>query len=376
MAGIYIHIPFCKQACHYCDFHFSTNFRNESELILALKKEIQIQSNYLAGETIETIYFGGGTPSSVSVLEIEKLIKTIYEIHPVIKIPEITLEANPDDLSTTNLEGWKEAGINRLSVGVQSFYDEHLVWMNRAHNQAEAMEGLKKAKEIGFSNITMDLIYGIPGMTMAQWQSNIQTFLDLGLPHLSAYGLTIESNTHLDHLAKTHQLAVSKDSSYNEQFKVLMNVLDANGFDHYEISNWGKPGWLSNHNTAYWLGKKYLGIGPSAHSFNGSQRQWNVASNRKYVQSLKQNILPQELETLSITDQFNEYVLTHLRTSWGIDSNQIKNLFGATFQNNLHISIKPYIASGHVVENQKTFVLTMAGKYLADKISSDLFVVA
>lgn len=376
MAGIYIHIPFCKQACHYCDFHFSTNFRNVSELILALKKEIQIQSNYLAGETIETIYFGGGTPSSVSVLEIEKLIKTIYEIHPVIKIPEITLEANPDDLSTTNLEGWKEAGINRLSVGVQSFYDEHLVWMNRAHNQAEAMEGLKKAKEIGFSNITMDLIYGIPGMTMALWQSNIQTFLDLGLPHLSAYGLTIESNTHLGHLAKTHQLAVSKDSSYNEQFKVLMNVLDANGFDHYEISNWGKPGWLSKHNTAYWLGKKYLGIGPSAHSFNGSQRQWNVASNRKYVQSLKQNILPQELETLSITNQFNEYVLTHLRTSWGIDSNQIKNLFGATFQNNLHISIKPYIASGHVVENQKTFVLTMAGKYLADKISSDLFVVA
>ena len=375
MAGIYIHIPFCKQACHYCDFHFSTNFRNVTSLISALKKEVELQSNYLAGETIETIYFGGGTPSAIPVLEIDCLIKTIREIHPVIKKPEITLEANPDDLTTENLLAWKKAGVNRLSVGVQSFFDEHLVWMNRAHSQNEAIEGLKKAKEIGITNITMDLIYGIPDMAMQQWKDNIQTFLDLGLPHLSAYGLTIESSTHLGHLAKTNQITAVNDSSYNEQFEVLMNVLDANGFEHYEISNWGKPGLYSKHNTSYWLGKKYLGIGPSAHSFNGTNRHWNVASNMKYIQSIKQDKLPNEMECLSIADQFNEYVLTRLRTSWGIDSNQIKNQFGGAFQNNLHISIKPYIDSGHIVENQKTYVLTKAGKYIADKISSDLFIV-
>jgi len=375
MAGIYIHIPFCKQACHYCDFHFSTNFRNVTQLVSALAKELELQANYLNQEPIETIYFGGGTPSSISVLEIDKLIKHIYKLHPIIENPEITLEANPDDLTTENLLAWKKSGVNRLSVGVQSFYDEHLVWMNRAHNQTEAIEGLKKAKEIGITNITMDLIYGIPGMTMEQWKTNIQTFLELDLPHLSAYGLTIEPNTHLGHLAKTNQVTASIDSNYNEQFEMLMNVLDVNGFTHYEISNWGKSGMFSKHNTSYWLGKKYMGIGPSAHSFNGVERQWNVASNAKYIKAISQNELPQEVEKLSVTDQFNEYILTHLRTSWGIDSNQIKNQFGASFQNNLHISIKPYIASGHVVEKQKTYVLTKAGKYIADKISSDLFIV-
>ncbi len=375
MAGIYFHIPFCKQACYYCDFHFSTNFRNTDELIESLRKELQLQSHYLDGEQIETIYFGGGTPSSISPKKINALIQEVYRIHLVIKHPEITLEANPDDLTKENLIAWQEAGVNRLSVGVQSFIDPHLVWMNRAHNQVQAIKGLRLAQNIGITNISMDLIYGVPNMTLDQWKSNIQQFLDLKLPHLSAYGLTIEPQTHLGHLAETKQVEITSDSNYNKQFEVLMNVLEANGFDHYEISNFGLPGLYSKHNTAYWLGKKYLGIGPSAHSFNGVNRQWNISSNRKYTQSLKEGKVPSEEEKLSKNDQFNEYILTRLRTIWGIEPNQIKKQFGASFQNNLHLNIQQYLDSGHVFFDHKSYVLTRSGKRIADKISSDLFIV-
>tara|TARA_R110002050_G_scaffold244268_1_gene380898 strand:- start:53909 stop:55039 length:1131 start_codon:yes stop_codon:yes gene_type:complete len=375
MAGIYFHIPFCKQACHYCDFHFSTNFRNVGELVAAMETELTLQKDYLEGEIIETIYFGGGTPSSIPTPFIAQLIAQVKATHTVSDTAEISLEANPDDLTEEKIRAWKAAGINRLSVGVQSFFDVHLKWMNRAHNQTQAIAGLKLAKEIGITNITMDLIYGIPGMTMNEWKQNLETFFSLGLPHLSAYGLTIESQTHLGHLVRTNQVKTAKDDSYNQQFEQLMIQTKAHGFDHYEISNFGQPGFYSKHNTAYWFGKKYVGIGPSAHSFNGAERQWNVASNMKYVKTLNMNTLAAEVEVLSKKDQFNEHILTRLRTKWGIDQNQIKMQFGASFQNNLKSLIQPYLDSKHVLELENSFILSKKGKYLADKISSDLFLI-
>jgi oxygen-independent coproporphyrinogen-3 oxidase len=375
MAGIYFHIPFCKQACHYCDFHFSTNFRNVDELIDAMQLELSMQKDYLKGEEVKTIYFGGGTPSSVPNRFIDELIQKVKLIHEVSAEAEISLEANPDDLIEENIQAWKKAGVNRLSVGVQSFYDSHLKWMNRAHNQHEAVTGLKLAKELGITNITMDLIYGIPNMTMNQWKQNLDTFFELDLPHLSAYGLTIESQTHLGHLVNTNQVKTEKDTKYNAQFEMLMEQTLVHGFDHYEISNFGKSGFYSRHNTSYWFGEKYIGIGPSAHSFNGTERQWNVASNMKYVKALNQNKLAVEVENLSVNDQCNEHILTRLRTQWGIDQNQIKTLFGAKFQNNLKSLIQPYLDSKHVLEIENSYILSKEGKYLADKISSDLFIV-
>jgi oxygen-independent coproporphyrinogen-3 oxidase len=375
MAGIYFHIPFCKQACHYCDFHFSTNFRNVGDLISAMKKEISLQENYLDQEKIKTIYFGGGTPSAVPPNYIQELINEVRKFHEVDFEAEITLEANPDDLTKENLTIWKNSGVNRLSVGVQSFVDEHLVWMNRAHNKNQAISGLKWAKEAGISNITMDLIYGIPGMTMDQWKENLDIFLKLDLPHLSAYGLTIESQTHLGHLVKTNKVKTEVDESYNAQFEYLMQTAAKNDFDHYEISNFGKPGLYSRHNTAYWLGEKYLGIGPSAHSFNGKERSWAVKSNIKYVKLLANNEVPIEVEGLTQNDRYNEYILTRLRTIWGIDSNQIKTQFGPDFQNFLNSCISPYVNSGMVIKKQDSYILSTQGKYMADKISSDLFVI-
>lgn len=376
MAGIYFHIPFCKQACHYCDFHFSTNFRTINRLVSAMKQELVLQFNYVDQEPIETIYFGGGTPSAISPKYISELIALARKSFQVSPTAEISLETNPDDLTRANLEVWQKAGVNRLSVGVQSFYDDHLKWMNRAHDSQQAITGLKLAQELGITNITMDLIYGIPNMSMDQWKHNLHTFFDLGLPHLSAYGLTIESQTHLGHLVRNNKVKVEKDAMYNAQFEQLMTSAKAEGFDHYEISNFGKPGFYSVHNTSYWFGKKYVGIGPSAHSYNGVNRQWNVASNKKYEDGISAQNIPAELEVLSLNDQYNEYILTRLRTKWGVDIDQIKGQFGTAFQNNLMQLISPYEASGHVLKKQNSFVLSTTGKFLADKISSDLFIVA
>ena len=373
MAGIYFHIPFCKQACHYCDFHFSTNFRNVEDLVSSMKRELVLQKEYLQGEIVETIYFGGGTPSSISSSKIGELIDEVRSTFEVAENGEITLEANPDDLNRANLEAWKQAGVNRLSVGVQSFVDEHLQWMNRSHSAQQAISGLQLAKDIGFSNITMDLIYGIPGMTMEQWKANVEKFLVLGLPHLSAYGLTIESKTHLGHLAKTHQMNPEEDWTYNAQFGLLMDLMNSRGFEHYEISNFALPDQYSRHNTAYWFGTTYLGIGPSAHSFDGHSRQWNSNSNLKYIRSISEGGIPAESEILSVVDQYNEYVLTHLRTQWGISENQIKMQFGANFQNNIKLGMTPFLASGHLEKRGENYVLTREGKFLADKIAADLF---
>lgn len=375
MAGIYFHVPFCKQACHYCDFHFSTNFRGVTGLVKAMKKDLMLQSNYLEGEKIETIYFGGGTPSSIPPQFIDELIQEVRNLHVVVENPEVTLEANPDDLILANIQSWKKSGVNRLSVGVQSFFDEHLNWMNRAHNRAQAISGLKLAQNEGITNITMDLIYGVPGMTMEQWKENLKIFYDLKLPHLSAYGLTVETGTHLGHQVQTNQVKPQQDEAYNEQFQYLIESSAQQGFDHYEISNFGKPNFYSRHNTSYWLGKKYLGIGPSAHSFNGAERSWTVKSNLKYVNLVGKGRVPTEVEKLSLQDQFNEYILTRLRTIWGVDKNQIKAQFGMEFQNFLKVNIRPFVLKKWVIENENSYVLSNEGKYLADKISSDLFMI-
>ncbi|MFT5878393.1 MAG: oxygen-independent coproporphyrinogen-3 oxidase [Dokdonia sp.] len=334
-----------------------------------------MQRNYLDNEEVKTIYFGGGTPSAVPPHYISDLIEEIRKYHLVTASSEITLEANPDDLTQDNIAVWKAAGINRLSVGVQSFENEHLIWMNRAHNRDQAISGLTWAKEAGITNITMDLIYGVPGMTMDQWQDNLNTFFELDLPHLSAYGLTVEPKTHLGNLVKSNTVKAVEDERYNEQLERLISETTKRGFEHYEISNFGMPGRYSKHNTAYWLGEKYLGIGPSAHSFNGTERSWSVSSNMKYVKMLGQNQLPSEVEVLTKNDRFNEYILTRLRTIWGIDLDQIKEQFGSEFQNNLKNSLTPFLKSNLIIQSKNSYTLSAQGKYLADKISSDLFVV-
>lgn len=376
MAGIYIHIPFCKQKCHYCDFHFSTNFRTSTDVVDAIVSELALRNLYLEQEVIETIYFGGGTPSAISNSALSAIINAVNDNFKVIPNAEITIETNPDDLSESNLQTWKELGFNRLSIGVQSFNDAHLQYMNRAHSGKEAVEGLRRAKSIGFSNITMDLIYGIPGMTSLQWAENIQQFLDLDLPHLSAYGLTIEPQTHFGHLVQTKQLVPEQDENYNHQFQYLIGELKERGYEHYEISNFAKPNEYSKHNTGYWQGMKYLGIGPSAHSFNGLERQWNVKSNMKYVSAIQNKALPSTIEELSVHDRYNEYIMTSLRTKWGIHLNKIKEQFGVEFQNNLKMGIQGFVASGHVLKEGDTYILSATGKHLADKIASDLFLVS
>jgi oxygen-independent coproporphyrinogen-3 oxidase len=283
MAGIYVHIPYCKQACHYCDFHFSTNYRNVHELIATIKTELQLQRHFFDDQQVHTLYFGGGTPSSVDVDLLHSIVQEVRKLFVVDEELEITLEANPDDLVPEAIVQWKSIGVNRLSIGVQSFVESHLKWMNRAHSRQQALDGIAYAQQAGITNITMDLIYGIPQMTMEEWKQNVQQFFKLGIPHLSAYGLTIESNTHLGHLAQKHAFNPATDEQYNAQFLYLMEAAKQHGYDHYEISNFALPGHHSKHNTAYWFGAPYLGIGPSAHSYKGNKRYWNVASNTKYI---------------------------------------------------------------------------------------------
>ncbi|HLW41636.1 MAG TPA: radical SAM family heme chaperone HemW, partial [Flavobacterium sp.] len=326
MAGIYIHIPFCKQACHYCDFHFSTSLKKKEEMIAALIQEIHLRKEEI-NEPVETIYFGGGTPSVLSNEEINILIDAVFSLFDVMKHPEITLEANPDDLTKERIHELAHSRINRLSIGVQSFYDEDLQLMNRAHNAKEAWESLEEAAK-HFDNISIDLIYGIPNMSLERWESNIQKALDLGIPHISSYALTVEPKTALASLIKKGKIPTLDDGEAHEHFLRMVSILENNGFVHYELSNFGKPDYFSKNNSAYWLGKKYLGIGPSAHSFDGKNRSWNIANNSLYIQAIQKNELPNETETLSIQDRYNEYIMTGLRTIWGVSVFSVEHEFG------------------------------------------------
>ncbi|MCG8774120.1 radical SAM family heme chaperone HemW [Tenacibaculum finnmarkense] len=372
MAGIYIHIPFCKQACFYCDFHFSTSLKKKDVLISCLITELEIRKNELQNELIETIYFGGGTPSLLSSEEITSLLNAIYKHYKVIENPEITLEANPDDLSEEKILELANSPINRLSIGVQSFFEEDLKSMNRAHNSKEAKECLSIATRY-FDNITVDLIYGVPNMSNERWKENLQIAFDFGVNHISSYALTVEPKTVLDSFVKNGKYPEPDETEAKEHFDILVAETAKNGFVHYEISNFGKPAYFSKHNTSYWLGKKYIGIGPSAHSFSKTHRSWNVANNTKYIKELQEGKLPNEQEKLSEEDQFNEYLMTGLRTIWGVSLAEIQANFKACFKEDLLKSSKKFIAEGLLIIENNTLKTTPKGKFLADGLASELF---
>ena len=374
MSGIYIHIPFCKQACHYCDFHFSTSLSKKRPMLLALEQELLLRKEELKNEKIETIYFGGGTPSVLQTAEIEHLVEAVYRNYKVIETPEITLEANPDDLSVTKIKELSDSSINRLSIGIQSFFDQDLKLMNRAHNANEAHTCIAEAKKY-FNNISIDLIYGIPGMTNARWEENIAQALSYSLPHISSYALTVEPKTALKAFIEKGVIPDVDDEIAQQQFYLLLDLLEGEGYQNYEISNFEKEGYFSKNNTAYWQGKKYLGIGPSAHSYNGIRRGWNISNNSKYIKSINQKLLPLEEETLTKTDRYNEYVMTGLRTIWGISLYKIQTEFGNSYYEYLLQQSDKYIKEEMLsVDGDKIYV-TKKGKFLCDGIASDLFMI-
>ena len=370
MSGIYIHIPFCKQACHYCNFHFSTSLRYKNELIAALLKEIEISAapGIITPDIIETIYFGGGTPSLCTRDEIQGIIEKIHSFYKVSGTAEITLEANPDDITREKLKDWGEAGINRLSIGIQSFFEEDLQWMNRAHNAQQAVESLQLAVA-KFDNITIDLIYGTPGLTDEKWKLNVEKAISLGIPHLSCYALTVEPKTPLDKLIRQHKSEDINPDKQSEQFLLLMKWLEQAGYEHYEISNFAKPGFRSRHNSSYWQGKKYLGFGPSAHSFDGNARWWNIANNNIYIDSINKGIIPFEKEELTATQKLNESIMISLRTAEGLDLSKMNE----TKSTELQTASKKYIENGLVKLENNFLRLTQEGKLLADGIAADLF---
>ncbi|MFM9403470.1 radical SAM family heme chaperone HemW [Myroides odoratimimus] len=372
MAGIYIHIPFCKQACHYCDFHFSTSLKKKEEMLAGLKHEMALRQTELDGEIIETIYFGGGTPSILEVDEINDLIQTVYNLFEVNENPEITLEANPDDLDKATLYKLAESRVNRLSIGIQSFYEDDLKMMNRAHNSTEAIECLEIATSL-FDNISIDLIYGIPNMSNERWLSNVQRILDLGIPHISCYALTVEERTALNKLIKKGVIPSPEEEVAHQHFMLLIETLKSNGYIHYELSNFAKSGYYSKNNSAYWLGKKYLGIGPSAHSFDGVHRSWNIANNSLYIKDISEDKLPREIEELNLTDRYNEYIMTGLRTIWGVDLTRVEREFGKTYHDYLVKLSASFLEEELMHKEGDILTISNKGKFLSDGIASDLF---
>lgn len=374
MSGIYIHIPFCKQACHYCDFHFSTSLKNKDALVKSILMEIDNRINYLPNKTIETIYFGGGTPSLLSEKEIFQILEKLYKLYNVSNNAEITLECNPDDLSDEKLKELKRLEINRLSIGLQSFDEEELIWMNRAHTAKESESSVKRAQDRGFENITIDLIYGSKFSNLTNWKKTLDKAIALQVPHISSYNLTIEEKTKLGHDFKVKKEVAIDDEKSSEMFLEMIDRLEKNEFIHYEISNFGKEGFFSKHNSNYWKGEHYLGLGPSAHSFDGTSRQWNVSNNNLYIKYLEEKSEAYfEKEILTETERFNEYILTSLRTIWGINLDYLKTNFSSDFVNNFLNQIQEYIKQETVVVKDKTYTLTEKGKLLADKIASELF---
>ncbi len=343
-------------------------------MIAALLREIEIRKAEIQNEIIETIYFGGGTPSVLSVDEIQLLIDAVYKYHTVADSPEITLEANPDDLSEDKIIELSKSPINRLSIGVQSFFEKDLKLMNRAHNSKEAKESLSLAMQY-FDNISVDLIYGVPDCTNQEWRENIQTTLSFGVPHISSYALTVEPETALERFIKKGVIKNVDDEKSEEQFNILIDELTKANFVHYETSNFGKENFFSKNNSSYWLGKSYLGIGPSAHSFDGKQRSWNVQNNSTYIKSIAQNELPIQREMLSVTDRYNEYVMTGLRTIWGVSFNKIDVDFGANYTKYLKMQSKKYIEQELLYIENRVLKTTPKGAFLVDGIASDLFMI-
>jgi oxygen-independent coproporphyrinogen-3 oxidase len=372
--NIYIHIPFCRQACNYCNFHFVTSLVYKEDMIGAMEKEVELQKDFIDGEEVETIYFGGGTPSLLSGVEISRFLIKVRETFRLAPSAEITLEANPDDINEDALLSWKQAGVNRLSIGVQSFREEDLRWMNRAHNAAQALESLRLATKT-FSNITADLIYGIPGLSDEDWKENVKRLIASGVQHISCYALTVEANTPLAKMVREKKMADTDQDVQARQFLLLIEWLRAEGFEHYEISNFARPGFRSRHNSAYWSigpdgkGERYLGLGPSAHSFNGSSRQWNVANNQQYIRSIQEGKIPAVKEELDPVQRKNEYLMTALRTAEGIELSRLDQ----EERQRLQKISSPYADKGYLELENDRIRLTDRGKLFADGIAADLF---
>ncbi|HTB26646.1 MAG TPA: radical SAM family heme chaperone HemW [Puia sp.] len=373
MAGIYIHVPFCKQACNYCNFHFSTNPALQNDFTDALLKEIELRRTYLANEPIETIYFGGGTPSLLPLPAIRDILNSIYRNFSISPDPEISLESNPDDMTPYNLKSWRESGINRLSIGVQSFFNDDLIWMNRAHDVQQAIEALENVITAGFENFSLDLIYGLPGLTDEKWNENLGRAISLNPPHISCYALTVEPKTALYKMIQMKKTADVQPEKQARQFLTGIRLLEAAGFEHYEISSFSKPGRRSRHNSSYWHSKKYLGLGPAAHSFDGASRQWNISNNAIYIKSLREGKLNMESENLLPRDLLNEYIMTSLRTMEGLDLQKVSKQFGYEKSLSLENSARKYIESEKIERKKEKLVLTNSGKLFADGIASSLF---
>lgn len=372
MSGIYIHIPFCKQACHYCDFHFSTSMKRKDEMVLALQTEISLRKEELGKELVETIYFGGGTPSVLTNRDIEKLLDAVYTNFDVADSPEITLEANPDDLTLERIVQLSETKINRLSIGIQSFFEGDLKAMNRAHSTKQASDCLEMACSY-FENVSIDLIYGIPGMSNQKWEQNIQKALSYKVNHISSYALTIEPKTALRKMIDAKKVLAPTEDAAKEHFEILVNSLQKNGFIHYEVSNFCKPTFYSKNNSAYWLGKKYLGIGPSAHSYDGIKRSWNIANNALYLKAITENKLVNEVEVLTLSDKYNEYVMTSLRTIWGVSLEFVLNNFGKLYLDYFTKKSQNFLEENLLLKENNLITTTAKGIFLVDGIASELF---
>ena len=372
MAGIYIHIPFCKKACHYCNFHFSTSLGKAEAMETSILKEITLRSSELE-EEVQTIYFGGGTPSILAPATIDKMLQTLQAHYSISSNPEVTLEANPDDITAEKAKAWKQMGINRFSIGVQSFADENLQWMNRAHDASQSMDCIQIIREAGFQHFSIDLIYGTPGQTQQGWIKDLEKAIELKIPHLSCYALTVEEGTALHHMIGSGKKQKISADEQAERFEALVQLSSKAGYIHYEISNLAMPGKESKHNSAYWEGKPYLGFGPSAHSFSGTKRSWNIADNLKYIQSIEAGILPREEETLREIDQLNEYIMTSLRSIKGMQKGVIETRWGMDKLQIISKEIEQFIRSGKIMATEKAWVLTGEGRFFADGIASSLF---
>ena len=373
MSGIYLHIPFCRKACHYCNFHFSTSAKYTDEMLTALKKELRLRKDE-AQAPIETLYFGGGTPSMLTASQISLLIAEVYAQYPVVALAEITLEANPDDLTPAYLKAIKAAGINRLSIGIQSFHDKELTLMNRVHNGKQAVQAVIWAQDI-FENISIDLLFGTPHTTFADWQENLAIALKLDVPHISSYALTLEPKTALEHFVAKGVVSLLDDVEVEAQFLYLVDCLTKAGYEHYELSSFGKSGYRSRNNTAYWQGKPYLGIGPSAHGFDGENRYWNVSNNAAYMKRIAADELPQTVEKLTVIDKFNEAIMIGLRASWGVSLLALEVELGKRYRDHLEQQAARFVTRGllHIADNfLKT---TPKGAFIADGIAADLFLI-
>jgi oxygen-independent coproporphyrinogen-3 oxidase len=373
MAGIYIHIPFCKKACHYCDFHFSTHTSDRIDLLRGIITELHLQKDYLDAESIQTIYFGGGTPSLLNETELNSILDAIKNNFSLSPDAEITLEANPDDLSPTKVVALRNSGINRLSIGIQSFDDTVLNFLNRSHDAKSAHESVMLAREAGFNNISIDLIYAIPGQDNALWKKNILQAVKLNPEHISSYSLTVEPKTVFGNWLSKGKLNSVDDETAATQLEILVDELTRSGYEHYEVSNFSKPGFHSKHNSSYWRQEKYLGIGPSAHSYNGRTRHHTINNNALYTKSLLQGKIPFELEVLTAEDHINEYLLTTLRTSWGCDLKKLEQAYHYNLPKTQEQYLRTLLENGLAIVENDHLKLTKTGKLLADKISSDLF---